>query len=304
MDFAHLPFSLRQWQYAVAVADTGRFRTAASRCYVSQPSLSTQIAQLEETLGVKLFHRHRSGVLTTPAGQPLIERARRLLVDASALIDLASSMADPWSGTLRLGVIPTISPYFLPELAPVLRSAYPRLTVRYVEDKTAALTSYLERGELDGALLALEAEIGDVEHAVIGRDPFVLVAPPGHRLARGKRPVRMDALAEERVYVLADGHCFGEQARSLCAHTGANEDSFMATSLTTVVQMARSGDGLTLLPELAVPVENRVGDMTVRRFTKPAPYRTLVLVWRRGSSLAAVLRELATTCQRAYGDER
>jgi len=172
------PFSLRQLQYAVAVADALSFRKAADRCHVSQPSLSAQLAQLEAVLGVRLFERDRRRVLISTAGHDILERARRVLVEADALRDVATRARDPLAGTLRIGVIPTLSPYLLPDLTPVLRSEYPRLTILWVEDKTDALVRSLAAGTLDAALLALEADLGVVEAMLYGvhaTDPLTLV---------------------------------------------------------------------------------------------------------------------------------
>src|SRR5215468_1761030 len=163
-DFSSHPFSLRQVQYAVAVAGSLSFRKAADLCHVSQPSLSAQLAQLEQALGVRLFERDRRRVLVTAAGKDLLERARRLLLEADDLMAAARRAGDPLAGTLRIGVIPTISPYLLPSATPAIRAAHPQQTTVWVEDKTAALVRALEAGALDAALLALEAEIANVEH--------------------------------------------------------------------------------------------------------------------------------------------
>jgi LysR family transcriptional regulator, hydrogen peroxide-inducible genes activator len=172
------PFTLRQLQYVVAVAETLSFRAAAERCHVAQPSLSAQLAQLEKALGVRLFERDRRRVLLTAAGRVLVERARAVLRETGDLVEAAIRAGDPLNGRLQIGVIPTISPYLLPTAAPALRRAHPRLTVVWREEKTADLLRDLQAGALDAALLALEADIGDVERAVIARDPFVLATPP------------------------------------------------------------------------------------------------------------------------------
>jgi LysR family hydrogen peroxide-inducible transcriptional activator len=176
------PFTLRQLQYVLAVADLLSFRRAAEVCHVSQPSLSTQIQHVEDGLGVRLFERDRRRVLLTPAGHAVVERARRVVQEADALVAAATQAGDPLNGTLRIGVIPTVSPYLLPSAAPALRKAHPRLTTIWVEDKTEALVTALDAGSLDGALLALEAELGDVEHDTVAIDPFVLAAAPGDPL--------------------------------------------------------------------------------------------------------------------------
>lgn len=294
------PFTLRQLQYAVAVADTLSFRKAAALCHVSQPSLSAQLAQLEEALGVRLFERDHKRVLPTAAGQRLLERARRLLLEADDLQDEARRVGDPLDGTLRIGIIPTVSPYLLPALTPVLRKHYPRLTVAWVEDKTEALTRSLEAGTLDAALLALEADVGDVERDIIAKDAFFVVAPKGHSLAARNTPVSLAELREAKVLLLDEGHCLREQALAFCTRARAHEQEFRATSLSTLAQMVAGGAGVTLLPELAIPTESRRAELVVRPIAPPVPHRTLALVWRRSTPLAEALRKLAATLRDGY----
>ena len=294
------PFSLRQLQYALAIADELSFRKAAERCRVAQPSLSAQVAQLEAALGVRLFERDRRHVLVTEAGRALLDAARQVLVAADDLLDVASRTGDALDGTLRLGVIPTVSPYLLPQMMPELRERHPRLTVVWLEEKTEVLVERLHAGALDGALLALEAELGDVEHAVIATDPFLLAAPPRHPLAAGAGPVSLGELRESSVLLLDEGHCLRAQALSYCSRARTRELAFRATSLPTLVQMVAAGAGVTLLPALAVATETRRADVVLRRFAEPAPHRTLALVWRRSSTLAEPLLRLAETIRAAY----
>ncbi len=295
------PFTLRQLQYAIAVADSLSFRRAAERCHVSQPSLSAQLAQMEAALGVRLFERDRRRVLVTAAGRELIERARLILRETDDLVELARRSGDPLSGTLRIGVIPTISPYLLPRLTPALHVAFPRLTALWAEDKTEVLVRKLEAGTLDAALLALEADIGDVEHEIVGPDSFVLATPVGHPLGVKLSPAKASELRDVSVLLLDDGHCLREQALSFCSGAKAHELEFRATSLTTLAQMVAGGAGVTLLPEIAVPTEARRAELSIRRFTQPAPKRTIALVWRKRSPLGPALRKLAMTARAAHG---
>ena len=237
------PFSLRQLQYAVAVAETGGFRRAAERCHVSQPSLSAQLAQLEAVLGVRLFERDRRRVLPTPAGEALVARARRVLVEAGELAAAAALLGDPLAGPLQLGVIPTISPYLLPEATAALRARCPRLSVRWTEEKTDALLAALREGRLDGVLLARVAGLEDLVRTTVAEDPFVLAVPTDHPLARGRRLARLADLDGETALLLEDGHCLRDQALALCARAGVREADFRATSLSTLVQMVRGGAG-------------------------------------------------------------
>jgi len=296
------PFTLRQLQYALAVADTLSFRKAAERCHVSQPSLSAQLAQIEDALGVRLFERDRRRVLLTPAGSELIERARRVVGEADDLTSAARRAGDPLAGTLRVGVIPTISPYLLPRATPALRASFPRLTTRWVEDKTSALVRALENGGLDAALLALEADLGDVDHEIVAVDPFVLATAPGDPLGARATPATAAELRNANVLLLDDGHCFREQALAFCSRAKANELEFRATSLPTLAQMVAGGAGVTLLPRIAVDTEARRAGLRVRPFADPAPHRTIALVWRKRSPLAPALRKVAAAVRDALAE--
>jgi len=235
--------------------------------------------------------------LLTAAGAELVRRARRVVLEMQDLVEASKHHVDPLSGTLRIGIIPTLGPYLLPEIDPALRAAFPRLTLIWSEDKTDVLVQRIQRGQLDAAVLALEADLGDLEHDVIGQDAFVLAASKKHVLAKSKRSVRVTDLRDEHVLLLDDGHCFRNQALELCARAGAEELGFRATSLATLAQMAASGNGLTLLPEIALEVENRRGQLCIRRFAEPVPHRTLVLAWRRRAALSEALRNVAAAAR-------
>ena len=300
---AQLPVSLRQLQYVVAVADLGGFRRAADACHVSQPSLSAQVAQAEAALGVRVFERDRHRVRVSTAGQQVLAQARAVLVAAGDLRELGRQLADPFTGTLRIGVIPTISPYLLPEIAPALVRAYPRLTIVWSEDRTGGLVRQAIDGAIDAAILALEADLGTLEHATLLHDAFVLAAPEGHPLAAPRGVATVAELANSRVLVLDDGHCFRDQALLVCTRSGAREADYRATSLSTLVQMTSAVGGVTLLPTIAVPVENWRGQLVTRPFASPGPGRTIALAWRKGSALAEALTQVATTIRGAI-DER
>jgi LysR family hydrogen peroxide-inducible transcriptional activator len=296
--------SLRQLQYVVAVDEMRNFRRAAELCHVSQPSLSAQLAQLEEALGVRVFERSRRQVIPTTAGEELVRRARRVLLEADDLLEAAQRLGNPLAGTLRIGVIPTVSPYLLPDTAPRLPEVHPNLTVRWVEEKTPTLVSQLGRGELDAALLALEADIGSLDRAEVAIDEFYLAASPDHPTMAGGSAITQDDLRDQQVLLLEDGHCLRYQTLQLCQHAGAHELGFRATSLTTLVQMVASGAGVTLLPELALPAELARGQLSIRPFVAPRPHRTLALVWRSASPLTAALQTLAATIREAYAVAR
>jgi len=284
--------TLRQLEYLVAIADLGSFHAAARATHVSQPGLSAQVAQLEGLLGARLFERDRRKVLITPVGAELAGRARRILVEVDDLVDAVGAFTRPLCGRLSLGVIPTIAPYLLPKVMPRLREHFPELTLLLHEGQTAILVEALERGELDLLLLALEAPLEGVETLALFRDDFVVALPRRHRLA-ARRGVSERDLAAESVLLLDDGHCLRDQALAICGAAPADHaDDFRASSLATLVQVVASGVGITLLPEMAVPVEAAGAGLKTVRFRKPVPHRTIGLAWRPTSHRAEEYRML------------
>jgi LysR family hydrogen peroxide-inducible transcriptional activator len=294
-----VPYSLRQLQYLVAVADLGGFRRAADACGVAQPSLSAQVAQVESALGVQIFERG-ARVRVSAAGAPVVERARAILLAARDLSEAARQQADPLRGTIRIGVIPTVCPYLLPEVARPLKRRLPDLHLIWSEEKTRVLLDQVHDARLDGAIVALEDRLAHLDHAPIGDDPFVLAGAPGHPLMKRAGAASPGMLDGATVYLLEDGHCFREQALALCGASGAEEADLKATGLSTLVQMVAGGDGVTLLPQMAVAVENRRGQLAVRPFKSPAPTRRLVLAWRKGSAMARPLGAVAAVVRKAW----
>ncbi len=276
--------TLRQLEYAVAVAGAKNFSDAARTCQVTQPGLSTQIRLLEETLGVQLFERNAQRVLVTPAGEDVVETARRVLIGVSELVACAQGHSDPLVGTIRLGVIPTIAPYLLPRAMPDIRRHLSALRLLIREDQTARLVRLIDRGELDVLLVALESELGDLETLSLGQDAFLAAVSCKHRLAKRKRLNPSDLKGEE-ILLLDDGHCLREQTSSICDAAGACElGDFRATSLGTLIQMVSNGVGITLLPTLAT--RDRQFDrerIKLLPFTNPKPTRTIALAWRSSS---------------------
>jgi LysR family hydrogen peroxide-inducible transcriptional activator len=295
---APVSVSLRQLQYIVAVAERGGFSRAAEYCHVSQPSLSAQVALAESQLGVQIFERTRHSVRVSAAGVAIVDQARRVLGAQHELEVMASHLRDPFQGTMRIGVLPTVSPYLLPDIAPALDIDYPRLTILWREERTATLVREIQDGAIEAGIVALESDLDGLEHAELLRDPFVLAVSPRHTLGRTTKGVAALALQGEDILLLDDGHCFREQVWNFCSRVGASETRFRATSLSTLMQVAASGAGITLLPEMAVAVENRTRQLVVRPFTKPAPGRTLVLAWRTGSALTQALTTLAATIRK------
>jgi LysR family transcriptional regulator, hydrogen peroxide-inducible genes activator len=292
MKFRPPDWSLRQLQYALAVEETGGFRRAAERCLVSQPALSSQLALLEEALGARIFERGSRRILVTASGRILLEQARRVLIAAEELTSAAARLGDPLTASLRVGVIPTLSPYLVPELVGPLRVAFPSLQIIWHEAHTKELRALLESGDLDAAVVALESDLGEVDTEALGQDAFLLAVPPEHPLAARSAAVRLDDLLGETVLLLEDGHCLRDQTLRFCGDKMAAESGVRATSLSTLAQMVAGGAGATVLPRLALASENRHGRLVIRPFTE-APFRTVGLVWRGRSPLRAALRRLA-----------
>ena len=290
--------SLRQLHYVVAVADCLGFHRAAERCHVSQPTLSAQVKQVEELLEVVIFERDRRRVLITASGEKVVAHARRVLREAADLIGATKELHTAGAGTLRIGILPTIAPYLLPEIVPAARGRFPKLQLIFREDRTATLVADLREGRIDAAVLALEADIGEWAVGRIAKDEFVVALPRGHRLAVGK-PIDPGDLHDEVVLLLEDGHCFRSQVLSVCQRATATEGEYRATSLATLAQMVATGAGITLLPQIALAVENRRDQLVMRPFKRPAPHRTLALIWRPQSPFAVTLQGLAASFRSA-----
>jgi len=286
--------SLRQLRYLVALADTLHFGEAAAICHVSQPNLSAQLRELERTLGAQLVERTSRQVLLTPVGAEIVGRAREVLSRVDELTDAAAVGTDPFSGPLRLGVIPTISPYVLPKALPAVRRSHPELELHLTEDYTDRLVSRLVDGELDLLLLALpvESATGISTKALID-EPFVVAAPRRHRLS-DRETVAVEDIDVSEMLLLRDGHCLRDQALAACnVDRAARRQVVEGSSLSTLVQMVANGLGITLLPQTAVAVDVPSGnEVAIRSFHSPRPGRTIGLAWRTTSPRTAVFDEL------------
>ena len=291
--------NLRDLRYLIALADHRHFGRAAEASHVSQPTLSTQIRKLEDELGVALVERAPRKVMLTEAGTAIAQRARNVIAEVEQMREIARRAHDPESGTLRLGLFPTLGPYLLPHVVGPLRARYPKLELLLVEEKTADLIARLREGRIDAAVLALPVDDEGLEHAVLFDEPFVLAVPEKHPLAtpRGRKraALSLDTLQHEHLLLLEDGHCLREQALDVCHLAGASEkDGFRATSLETLRQMVAAGVGMTLLPVLAVkPPVPPQPNLRLLPFVAPAPKRRIALFWRKSSARAAFLRGFA-----------
>jgi LysR family hydrogen peroxide-inducible transcriptional activator len=287
--------NLRDLEYLVAVADHRHFGRAAEACFVSQPTLSTQLKKLEGELGVELIERSPRNVVLTPAGERVVDRARAILRDAESIRGIARAAADPEAGSIRVGLFPTLAPYLLPHVVPGIHRAFPRLELLLVEEKTELVLDRLRDGSLDACVVALPVHDDSNLHVEpLFSEDFVLAVPADHPLAASDGPVPVAVLQHENVLLLEEGHCLRDQALSVCHLAGASERTgFRATSLETLRQMVAAGVGVTLLPELAVsPPVPPSPDLCILRFTDP-PRRDVAMLWRRSSAYRDFLPRLA-----------
>jgi LysR family transcriptional regulator, hydrogen peroxide-inducible genes activator len=275
--------SLKQFRYFLAVARTGHFGAAAERCAVTQPALSMQIQELEKELGLQLLERGPKGAGLTPGGREIAVRAARVLADVRDLVDSARHLAGGFSGPFHFGAIPSIAPYLLPQLLPLIRARHPDLDLHLRETQTQRLLEELVEGDLDLVLLALPVEHAGVETLSLFEDRFLLAVPASRPIGKNVRATP-DLLREDRLLLLEEGHCLRDQALAFC-HLRQVEsiDTFGASSLSTIVQMVSNDLGLTLLPELSLEVETKRADIRLMRFTNPEPQRIVGLAWRETS---------------------
>ncbi len=289
--------NLRDLKYIIAVAETRHFGRAAERCFVSQPTLSGQIKKLEEELGVTLFERTNRSVEVTPIGQTILAHARQLLEQADAIEQAARAQQDPLAGPLRLGAIPTLSPYLMPLILMPLRQQYPQLKLVLFEELTETLVLRLRHHDLDAALLATPEDDVELTGCPLFEEPFWLAHPRGHALAN-KDPITHQDLEDIDLLLLADGHCLSHQVMEVCRLAERPRQGEMAdlraSSLETVLQLVGAGFGCTLVPALAT--RNGLMDdhaITVRRLDLPDAYRRISLVFRRSFPRRAALMAVA-----------
>ncbi len=271
----------------------GHIGRAAAACFVSQPTLSTQIRQLERHLGVAITERVGRGIVVTSAGHALAERARAVLRNTDEMLEWGRSSSTGLNGPLRVAAIPTAAPYLLARVIAVIRKRHPEVLPCLDELKASSLIETLTAAQLDLGLMAMPVNNNDLEHTVVFEDPFLLAMTPRHRLAR-QSAVTTDDLVGETVLLLEDGHCLRCQVLKMCRSVGAREVSKGGASLATICQMVAAGIGVTLLPTSAAPIEARRGSgIVVRPFSDVTASRQLALAWRRRSPAAPLYRELA-----------
>jgi LysR family hydrogen peroxide-inducible transcriptional activator len=298
--------TLTELKYVVALAQERHFGRAARKCFVTQPTLSLALAKLEDELGVKLFERNKTEVLVTGRGHAIVEQARRVLDEAGRIQDIARGGRDQLAGALRLGVIPTIGPYLLPDLVPLLRKRAPGMPLAIEENLTGNLSPMLREGELDIVIVALPFSVPGVQAQAVYEEPFSVVVPQGHRW-QARRSVKPGDLAGENLLVLNNGHCFRDQVLEACpgqANTALPEGR-AGSSLETIRNMVASGLGVSVLPASALSPRYASRSVKVVPFSSQVPSRKVALAWRTSfdrplavDALAAAIRSVRMPCLR------
>lgn len=278
--------TFRQLRYLTALAEERHFGRAAAACNITQPALSMQIRELEAELDLTLVERGRGGVRLTPDGEALAQRARSLTAGVKDLEDFARELRGVRAKRLTLGLIPTVAPYLLPKLLPLLQAAIPDLDLKIRETQTAALMAELAAGDLDAVIAALPLKGEGVETVSLFEDPFLLASPAAAPL----EATDPQSLPADRLLLLEEGHCLRDQALGVCAISDLT--TFGATSLTTLLHLVAHGQGVTLLPQMAA-VETTDPRIALARFPEPQPSRTIAMAWRPGSPRHKQLKEIA-----------
>ncbi|KAB8123037.1 hydrogen peroxide-inducible genes activator [Komagataeibacter medellinensis] len=292
MSSVHLSgLSLRDIEYVVAVDDLRNFSRAAERCGVSQGGLSEQVRKLEALLGVVLFERSRRHVAPTPDGARLISMGRDVLTAARAMIEAARAQTGPLQGLLRMGVIATLGPYYVPDLLPLLRRTYPELRLQLTDSLTGTMLDALRHDRLDMVFAALPVRGEGFACAPLFDEPFVAAFPAGHPLARCGRLTMADLNGPD-LLLLEDGHCLRDQALSLCGTTAPQTQQRLATSLEMLWHMIGAGEGHSLIPRLALRHRGAWQDL-ITLTPLPGTSRTIGLVWRASDPRGAAFADFA-----------
>lgn len=283
--------TLKQLRYFEALAQHGHFGRAAQACAISQPALSVQIRELEESLGTELFERGARQIRLTNFGEEFATRVRGILRSVDELGELAMASRDHLVGRLRIGVIPTIAPYLLPEIITDLTAANSSIDIQIRESLTPILVRELADGRLDAAIVALPVSEPSLTEVSLFEENFVLVRPVADQ---GKPVPEHEDLREMKLLLLEEGHCFRDQALSFCnIQLSRPREMLDASSLATLVQMVGAGLGVTLIPEMAIAVETRSAPVSIAHFGHPQPSRTIGMIWRKTSPLAKQLRQIS-----------
>lgn len=297
--------NLRELEYLVAIDDERHFNRAAERCFVSQPTLSGQLKKLEKELDVLLVERNTRQVVMTEVGSVIAKQARKVLADIKNIRDIAGSYEDPMAGELNVGLIPTVAPYLLPIIMKPIKKQYPELKLWLHEYQTSILLEKLKRADLDLLILALPVETDEFSELNLFNEAFELAVPAGVELSK-KQLIGLEDIKNEEMLLLEEGHCLRGQALDVCFMAGATENTgFHASSMETLRHMVGEGMGMTLIPELAVPVkQSKKDNISYVPFKDPKPTRQIGLLYRKGSYREKAFEKLQVIIQTAIKERK
>lgn len=283
--------NLKDLKYLLALAEYRHFGKAAKACSISQPTLSIQLKKLEQSLGIQLFERGQKRVLITAAGMRIVEQVKQVVSGVHELERLAKLAKDPFSAELRLGLIPSVGPYLLPHILPIIKQQFTKLSLYLYEDKTDRLLTQLNQGVLDVIILALPVQHKGMQCKTLFKEPFFLVMPTSYSLHYSKE-LHLKDLNDENLLLLEEGHCLRDQALEVCCKKSNLKEkmNYRATSLETLRHMVASGAGITLLPLLALEAHPLITNIP---FAAPVPERKIGILWRKESALENCCEKIA-----------
>lgn len=284
--------TLKQLKYLLALAEHKNFRKAAESCNISQPTLSAAIKEMENLMGADVLDRSRhKKVIFTPFGEDAIMCAKTIMPTLNTLKESAKNMSTPLSGPIRLGLIPTIAPFLIPNILPLLQKEYPKIEWQIIEDISAALVERMDAGRLDLAILAFPYEIGNLAHKVFFEEEFICAAQKN--TFGKKKTIQLNDLEDKKLLLLEDGHCLRDHALSACKLQHKREErALSATSMQTLVQMVGHGYGITLLPQMMVKAGAMPKNVELFRFKSPKPTRKIGIIWRVNSPNILDLKDI------------
>ena len=291
--------NLRDLEYLSAIGELKHFRKAAEKCFVSQPTLSGQLKKLEDQIGAQLVERTTRNVFLTPIGEEIVKISRRILADAASIENMVSTYTDPMSGTLNVGLIPTIAPYLLPLIVEPINKKFPQIEIILHEVQTEVMLKNLSDGSLDAGILATPIEANGLEEIILYTEPFYVAINSKHPYAL-KKTIEKEDLRGETLLLLEEGHCLRGQALDICSDNMTKErKDFRGTSLETIRHMVSAGIGITLIPQTAIDYKNLIKNSSIKYipFNEPAPARRVGLLHRSTSTRRICFQNLAGMIQ-------
>lgn len=293
--------SIKQLQYALAVEQTLHFKKAAEHCHVSQSALSTALAELENNLGAQVFERNNKKVIVTPYGKQVLERARRIVNEVDELQRLSSCQQEPLGAPIALGIIPTIAPFLLPKLFPVLNELYPNAKIKVIEEQSTVVVDRVRRGELDTAILALPFPHDGLLALEFWQEDFYCVVPANNAYAN-LESISSQHVADVNLMLLKDGHCLKDHVLDVCKLPGVQANDFAATSLNTLVQMVQANLGATLIPQMALDqLVHKNERLAAIRLAEESPHRRIAMLVRPNYTRLHCIEVLAELSRSALG---